>query len=232
MRRRLLLWDIDGTLIRAGDLGFEIFDLAIESVLGRRPELKVETGGKTDPHITREYLRRMGVPETDETVVAILRSLERHLAANVDELRRRGSTCPGITELLERVAGDDRVISTVLTGNIAPNAVIKLSAFGLDRWLDLTIGAYGSDHHERNALVPVAMGRLAEERAIRLQPGDVWVIGDTPRDLDCARAAGAHCLLVATGRTPEAALGVLGADAVLSDLSDTDAVLKLLLSDL
>jgi phosphoglycolate phosphatase-like HAD superfamily hydrolase len=232
MRRRLLLWDIDGTLIRAGDLGFEIFDLAIEAVVGRRPATKVQTGGKTDPHITREYLRQMGVPETDETVVAVLRSLERQLAARVDDLRRVGTTCPGITELLGRLASDDRVISSVLTGNIAPNAVIKLSAFGLDRWLDLSIGAYGSDHDDRNALVPVAMGRLAEERAIRLEPGDVWVIGDTPRDLDCARAAGAHCLLVATGRTPEATLGALGADAVLSDLRDTDAVRKLLLSDL
>ena len=71
VRRRLLLWDIDGTLIRAGDLGFEVFHLAVEAVIGRRPAFRVQTAGKTDPHIAREYLRQMGVPETDETVVAI-----------------------------------------------------------------------------------------------------------------------------------------------------------------
>jgi phosphoglycolate phosphatase len=231
MRRRLLLWDVDGTLLRAG-VGSEVFESAVEAVVGRRPEEKVETAGKTDPQIAREYLHQMGVPEIDETVVAVLRSLEETLAAKADLVRQLGTVCPGVHELLERCAANTEVISTVLTGNLAPNAVIKLSTFGLDRWLDLEVGAYGSDHAERNALVPVAMERVAEQYAARLEPGDVWVIGDTPRDLDCARAAGAHCLLVATGRTPEATLGKLGADAVLSDLSDTEAVLKLLLADL
>ncbi len=232
MRSRLLLWDIDGTLIRAAGLGMSVFDEAIEAAIGRRPEGQIATSGKTDPQIVREYLRQMEVPELDETVVAVLRSLERRLADRAGELATVGTVCPGVAEVLERLAGDDRLFNSVLTGNIAPNAVIKLSAFGLDRWLDLEIGAYGSDHHERNELVPVAMGRLAEQREVRLQPDAVWVIGDTPRDLDCAAAAGAHCLLVATGHTSLADLGALGADAVLGDLSDTDAVIKLLTADL
>jgi phosphoglycolate phosphatase len=232
VQRRLLLWDIDGTLLTAGVPGAVIFGEAIEAVLGRPPEIAVNMSGKTDPQIVREYLRLMEEPEIDETVVAILRSLERHMAAHADELATTGSACPGVEELLGRLSADDRVLNSVVTGNIAPNAVIKVVAFGLDKWLDLEVGAYGSDSPERNELVPVAMGRLAEQKEIRLEPSDVWVIGDTVRDFGCAQAAGAHCLLVATGRTSLATLGALGADAVLSDLRDTEAVIKLLTGDL
>ena len=87
----------------------------------------------------------------------------------------------------------------MLTGNIAPNAVVKLAAFGLEKWLDLETGAYGSDSEDRTALVPIALGRLASLRGVRLTPDQTWVIGDTPRDYECAEAGGAHCLLVATG---------------------------------
>lgn len=232
--RRLVLWDIDGTLLRAGVAGSAVFDQAIADVVGRPVDdtVAVAMSGKTDPQIVREYLRLLGEPETDDTILAVLRRLEQGLAAIADQLSANGRVCPGVVDVLGRLDADDRVVSSVLTGNIAPNAVIKLRAFDLDRWLDLSVGAYGSDHHQRNELVPVAMGRLASERETRLDPGDVWVIGDTPLDLACARAAGARCLLVATGRTGLDELGTLGADAVLGDLSDTDAVVKLLTGDL
>ncbi len=87
----------------------------------------------------------------------------------------------------------------MLTGNIAPNAVVKLAAFGLEKWLDLEAGAYGSDHEDRRDLVPIALERLASLRGVRLTPEETWVIGDTPRDFECAEAGGAHSLLVATG---------------------------------
>jgi phosphoglycolate phosphatase len=231
VRKRLLLWDVDGTLLRAG-VHNDVFEAAIEAAVGSRPDMGMETAGKTDPHIAREYLQAMDVGDIDEAMVAVLRSLEEALAARVDLIRERGRVCLGVPELLERCAANHQVVSTVLTGNLAANAVIKLSTFGLDRWLDLEVGAYGSDHADRNQLVPVAMERVAEQYEVRLEPSDVWVIGDTPRDLDCARAAGARCLLVATGNTPASVLGALGAEAVLSDLSDTEAVLKLLLGDL
>jgi phosphoglycolate phosphatase len=232
VRRRLLLWDIDGTLVRAGSLGAAVFDQAVTDVTGRVPANRPRMSGKTDPQIVREYLDDLGLPEDPDTVAAILRLLASHLEARSGELRVTGSVCPGVPELLARLHADRRVVNGVLTGNIAPNAVVKLAAFGLEGWLDLAVGAYGSDDPDRLALVPIAMGRVAETHLLRLQPEDVWVIGDTPRDLACARAAGAHCLLVATGRFSLDELGPLGADATLADLADVDAVIKLLTADL
>jgi phosphoglycolate phosphatase-like HAD superfamily hydrolase len=232
--QRLLLWGVDGTLVRAGDLGAAVFDVALEAVLGVRPDARVRMSGKTDPEIVREYLAALGVPETDGLVEAVLRRVEGHLAAAAaeGELIAGGAACPGTGEVLRRLAADQRVASTLLTGNIAPNALVKVAAFGLDRWLDLSLGAYGSDEADRNLLVPVALRRLAEARGVTLAPADAWVIGDTPRDLECARAAGTRCLLVATGRYRFQELAALQPDAALEDLSDTEGVTKLLTGDL
>jgi phosphoglycolate phosphatase len=232
VRHRLLLWDIDGTLIRAGTLGAEVFDQAVSDVTGRLPARRPRFSGKTDPQIVGEYFDELRLPADADRVAATLRVLARHMAARADELPEAGSVCPGIPALLARLADDPRVINGVLTGNIALNAAVKLSAFGLDRWIDPEAGAYGSDHADRTALVPIAIGRVAETRRLRLDPDDVWVVGDTPRDLTCAQAAGAHCLLVATGRFAFSELAALGADATLEDLTDSDAVVKLLTAHL
>ncbi|MGH9105264.1 MAG: HAD family hydrolase [Acidimicrobiales bacterium] len=228
---RLLLFDIDGTLLRAGEVGGAVFDRAIEAVLGEVPTQRVLMSGKTDPQIVREYLALLEVDDP-EHLPAVLEHLERELAAAAGQLARDGHPCPGVPELLSTLAKDGRLHLSVLTGNIAPNAVVKLSAFGLHGRLDLETGAYGSDHEDRTALVPIALARLADLRHARLGPGDTWVIGDTPRDFACASAGGAHCLLVATGRYSLGELQVVGADAVMEDLSDTDAVVALLTSGL
>ncbi len=232
--RRLLLWDVDGTLVRAGDLGAAVFDVALEAVLGRRPTERPRMSGKTDPQIVSEYLVQLGVEESEDTVQAVLRSVEGHLAAAAaaGELVAGGTACRGTAEVLARLAEDQRVSSTLLTGNIAPNALIKVAAFGLDQWLDLVVGAYGSDAADRNLLVGIALGRLAALRGVDLAPEDAWVIGDTPRDLECARVGGARCLLVATGRYGFEELAALGPDAVVEDLADTSGVVKVLTGDL
>ena len=231
---RLILWDVDGTLVRAGDIGAAVFDLALQAVLGRRPAERVRMSGKTDPQIVREYLRQMGEPEAPDTIEAVLAGIEGQLAAAAadGELLDHGYACPGVTEVLAALEGHPAVVSTLLTGNIYPNALVKVGAFGLDRYLDLGIGAYGSDHHDRNELVPVALRRLEHERGVRLAGGQVWVVGDTPRDLECARAAGARCFLVATGRYRLDELEPLGADQVRADLADTASVLELLTAGL
>jgi len=226
-RERLLLFDIDGTLLRAGEIGGAVFDRAIESVLGVLPVERVRMSGKTDPQIVREYMALLH-SEDPGHLPAVLAHLERELAAAADQVARDGSTCPGATQLLEVLSQDDRFHLSVLTGNIAPNAVVKLSAFGLEQWLDLETGAYGSDSEDRRALVPIALERLASLRAVRLTPGQTWVVGDTPRDFECAVAGGAHCLLVATGRYNLKELSALGADATLEDLSGTDEVVRVL----
>jgi phosphoglycolate phosphatase len=225
--KRLLLFDIDGTLVRAGPVGAAVFDRAIEAVIGEVPAERVRMSGKTDPQIVREYL---ALVESDDPshLPAVLAHLEQELAAAAAQIAADGHTCPGVPELLAALAGDDRLHLSVLTGNIAPNAVVKLAAFGLEKWLDLEAGAYGSDHEDRKALVPIALDRLASLRGIRLTPEEVWVIGDTPRDYQCAEAVSAHCLLVATGSYGQEELVPLGADAVLADLSNTDRVVDVL----
>jgi phosphoglycolate phosphatase-like HAD superfamily hydrolase len=222
---RLVLWDVDGTLLRAGDIGASVFDDAVEEVLGRRPPERVRMSGKTDPLIVREYLAMMGVEETPELMDAILRRLVENLAAASERgVLQEGSACPGAAEVLGLLDAAGGVVQTLLTGNLYANAVVKVTAYGLDKWLDLDVGAYGSDSEDRNRLVPVALGRLEQARGVRLAPSGVWVIGDTPRDLACARAAGARAMLVATGRYTFSELSGLGADAVFEDLTDFEAV--------
>ena len=233
MAGRLVLWDVDGTLVRAGKVAGEAFAVAVEHAVGRHPgDHGVRMGGKTDPQIALEILAGMGLDAraAHGHLPLVLGRLEAELAGAVDLIREAGHVLPGVEEVLERLHHDGDVVQSVLTGNTAANAATKLAAFGLDRWLDLEVGAFGSDHHDRRELVPVARDRVAELRGRRHEPNEVWVVGDTPHDLACARAADARCLLVGTGFTPLAELAALDADAVLPDLADVDEVVELLRS--
>jgi phosphoglycolate phosphatase len=225
---RLVLWDVDGTLIRAGDVGAQVFDRALARSVGTLPPAPVSMGGKTDPQIVREYLELMELDDIDGRLPVILGHLEQELAAAVAVLAADGYALPGVAELLPRLAKTPGLHQSVLTGNIAPNAIVKLSTFGLAQWLDLDVGAYGSDNADRTQLVPVALERLRRLRGVVIEPDEVWVVGDTANDLACARAGGARCLLVATGRVSLDDLVGLRPDAVMADLSDVDAVAVLL----
>ena len=231
----LLLWDVDGTLVRVGELGRLPFQAAVASVVGG-PELdpslhdRVQMSGKTDPQIARELLVLASVDEDDveRHLPEVLRLLEENLGAVEADIAAHGQVLPGVPEVLQRCAelGPDHVVSSVLTGNLAGNALVKLRAFGLDRWLDLRVGAYGSDHHDREELVPIAVQKAGALHDREFDAASTWVIGDTPRDLACAKAGGARCALVATGRFGREELDGLGADVVFDDLSDVDAVFE------
>ena len=228
---RLVLWDVDGTLLRAGPVASSVFDVAVERALGRHPGAHgVAMSGKTDPQIALEILAAAEVHEDEagSHLPAILRHLEDELAAAAERIREEGHVLPGVVEVLSRLHDDPGVLQTVLTGNVAGNAAVKLGAFGLERWLDLEVGAFGSDDADRRALVPVAMERARRHRGRQFTPEQVWVVGDTPGDLACARAGGARCLLVASGRIPADVLEEAGPDLLLPDLSDTDRVLEVL----
>jgi phosphoglycolate phosphatase len=229
--RRLLLWDIDGTLLSAGPAAREAFHFAVGSVLGRHvADGDVSMSGKTDPQIALEILASMAVaePEARNHLPAVLRALEERLHEAAETIRRDGRLHPGVAGLLERLHGRPEVLQSVLTGNVKANALLKVGAFGLDRYLDLEIGAFGSDSEDRSDLAAIAMRKAATLRRFPAQPGQTWVIGDTPRDLAAAQSVGAHCFLVATGRIPYGELAELGADAVFQDLTDMDAVEGLL----
>ncbi len=233
--KRLVLWDVDGTLVRlGGESSRRPFQTAIASVLGRDFEeafhTRVEMSGKTDPQIARELLVLAEVADhqVDDHMTAVLARLESELASLAHRIQEEGRVLPGVATLLERLDADPLVVQSVLTGNLATNAAVKLGAFGLDRWLDLSIGAYGSDDADRTLLVPVARQKAAARHGLEFPPEAVWIIGDTPADLACARAGGARCLLVGTGRFSAQELAGLGADAVLEDLADSDNVIEIL----
>lgn len=221
----IVLWDIDGTLLRMPGVGVRAFTGAVETVTGLPiVQQKYDFGGKTDPLIALELLAALGL-EDPLLVDAVLAEVERRYAALVDELRETLVMLPGVPALLatcyERGVGQ-----TVVTGNIEVAARHKLAAGDIDVHLALDCGGYGSDHHDRNELVRIALERLRRTRTI--DPDRVWVVGDTPRDAACAAANGVHCLLVATGTFAYEDLASLGADIVLRDLSDVDAVLAIL----
>lgn len=226
---KLVLWDIDGTVLRTGALTREAFATAVERATGVHPgEHGVSMSGKTDPQIAAEILEAMGADPTAPAagVAAVLQHMEAEMARSPERLRENGYLLPGVEALLARLDDDPRVVQTVLTGNIAANAALKLAVFGVERRFDLAVGAYGSDHHDRCALVPIARQRFTQR--YDREPDEMWVLGDTPNDLACARAGGARCLLVATGRIPYETLAALPADAVLYDLNDLEGVAAVL----
>lgn len=228
-----MLWDVDGTLLRTNGVAQRAFDVAAEHVLGRPPGgHEVRMSGKTDPLIALEILLFAGVPEEEanELLPRVVERLEAELAEARELVRQQGHVMPGVEALLGELHLDPRVVQSVLTGNTAANAAVKLEAFALDRWLDVEVGAFGSDDSDREQLVPIALDRVRRLRGRDLGPEDVWVVGDTPRDLACARAGGARCLLVATGRFSLGELEAEDADELLPDLTDTDRVLTLLRS--
>jgi phosphoglycolate phosphatase len=227
-----VLWDIDGTLVHAGPAAREAFDLAVASVLQRDvPDHGISMSGKTDPQIALEVMAALALAEGEahEHLPAVLEGLTRELEAAAETIRQKGRVHPGVRELLSRLHRHPGVVQSVLTGNLTANAALKVASFGLERWLDMEIGAYGSDDRDRRRLVPIAIQKATQRYGHRFRPEEVWIVGDTPLDLECARAGGARCLLVATGRYSLEELSDRGADAALPDLRDVDAVEKLLL---
>ncbi len=230
-RSPVLLWDIDGTLLRTPGLGVRAFARALESVTGHPiARTTYDFGGKTDPVIARDLLAAVGVDgdRADALVPRLLAEVERTYDEFADDLRRTIVRLPGVPELLDRchAAG---AVQSVVTGNIRFVAHRKLQAGDVHHRLLLDHGGYGSDHHERAELVRLALTRLAAHRGVdAIEPERVWVIGDTPRDAACARDNGVRCLLVATGTYDEAALQGLGAEHVLGDLADVESVVRLL----
>jgi phosphoglycolate phosphatase-like HAD superfamily hydrolase len=218
-------------LIRGGGVGSAAINGAAAVVLGK-PVVgqPVVMHGKTDPQILTELFLAAEVAEDAiaELLPAAVAEAERLLALAEADLRHRGEVIPGVVEVLARVARFPGVRQTLVTGNLLANAAVKLAAFDLTAYFDVEVGAYGTDHADRNELVPIALERVAQLRGERYLTGEVWVIGDTPGDLACARAAGVRCLLVGTGQIPMAELLSLDADVVLGDLTNTDQVVQIL----
>ena len=229
--RRLVLFDVDGTLLLTDGAGRRAIHRALTEIFGATGPTDHWFDGKTDPQIVRELMRLVG--HVDEHIDARMRVLlERYAELLVDELRNPfhvPRALPGVPPLLEALASRDDVILGLLTGNLAVGARAKLAAVGIDPDL-FRVGAYGSDHEERPELPAIAQQRAAQLLGTEIRGTDVVIIGDTPSDVLCGRSIGARAIGVATGRYPEEALMAHGAAAVFRDLCDTDAVVRAIVS--
>jgi phosphoglycolate phosphatase len=230
--RRLVLWDIDGTLVDTAGYGRDAFLAAFEEVVGRPPGSEpTPMAGRTDHDIALGLLELEGVVEGERQLDAFTAALARALAAREPEIRARGQVKPGVPETLEALASRPGVVQSLLTGNIEPNAVVKLAAFGLERWFDFGSGAYGSDHRIRAELVGIARAKAGERHGISFAAEETVLVGDTPLDVAAGREGGARVVAVATGPYGVSELRAAGADVVLPDLRDTDAALAAILGD-
>jgi phosphoglycolate phosphatase-like HAD superfamily hydrolase len=213
----IILFDIDGTLVRTGGAGKAAMESALVEAFGVA-ELhdKVPYSGRTDVAIGRDLLRVHGIDPTPENQ----RKLRDAYLANLpNSLRTRGGTvCPGIPELLAAVAGRPGVVLGLLTGNVRLGAQVKLGHFGL--WECFTCGGFGDEHHDRDDVARAALACAREHVGRHVDPSEVWVIGDTPLDVSCARAIGANAVAVATGWHPLEELAGHNPDFIFNDLSD------------
>jgi phosphoglycolate phosphatase-like HAD superfamily hydrolase len=226
VRPLLVLWDIDHTLIENHGVNKETYAQAFELLTGRRAEYPAETEGRTEPEIMRNMLFRHGIEPTADHIGRMPEALETATSAKAATLRNRGHELPGARDTLAKLQAAPGIIQSVLSGNIRPNALIKLSAFGLDAYLDFEVGGYGSDDDVRANLVGISRDRASAKYGVKFDKTTTVLIGDTPRDVQAGRNGGAHVVGVASGSDSVEALRRGGADIVFTDLRDTRAVVE------
>jgi phosphoglycolate phosphatase len=222
MRETLVLWDVDHTLIENGGISKETYRGAFEQVVGRPPSVQPVTHGRTDLQIMRELL--IANDESPEAFAPISQFgdvLREVMSAKADDLARRGHVLPGVVDALAALADEPNVLQSVLTGNIAENARIKVAAFGLEKWFDMDIGGFGSDDEVRSRLIDASRQKVAAKHGRTFDRDSTILVGDTPLDVNAAHDGGAKVIAVASGVHGVDELAACGPDATLSDLADT-----------
>ena len=231
MKRKLVLFDVDGTILLTSGAGRRaIFAALAEEVADVAALGEIRFDGKTDPEIVAELLAAAGqpVPRESPRVRRLCERYVSHLARELGLPTGRTTVMPGVIPLLDRLQEDTTVVLGLLTGNVAPGAALKLHSGGIDP-ARFAVGAYGSDAAYRQELPPIA-ARRAQPIFGRMPIGaEVVIIGDTPADIGCGAGIAARALAVATGSFSVAELAACGPHAAFEDLSDTDRVLEAIL---
>jgi phosphoglycolate phosphatase len=225
---RLILFDIDGTLTRTQN-GFDPFNRAILDTFNVAGDIRsVFPDGMTDPHILEEIFAKMEaeIAISGGQLIQFADHLRRNYAAALENGTMTLRALAGVPELLESLSVDKKFAQGVVTGNFEATARIKLEAAGLVRHLSL--GAYASDSSHRADLPPIAKRRWEKGSGRAIRSDACVIVGDTPKDLEAARANGMKCVLVGTGRHPIEELRYHAPDAAVPDLTDTGAVIDLL----
>lgn len=223
-----MLWDIDRTLLYVGDIDRQVYRETFAEVVGRPAErLPARGTGVTMPLAIRSLLMDNGVPEdaVPGLVPRMVELLPQRLAAHSDDLREQGVLLPGAVDALKAVRAQPGCVPTVVTGNLKPNALLKLQAFGLTAFLDVEVGGYSSDNDHRPALVGVAQERAQTKYATAFTRSNTVIIGDSLEDVRTGLEGGAPVIGVASGKTSADQLRSAGADVVLGSLEDVAQIL-------
>ena len=224
-QKRLLLFDIDGTLIHSGGAGVQALIRAFKERFGVNDDLRdIEIAGMTDSGIVVSILNKHNIPATHENVSAFLDSYVHFLSQELP--RRKGNLLPGVLELLERLKSRPHIVLALLTGNVSRGARLKLEHYGV--WHFFEFGAFADDHRDRNELGHFARARAKEKHGWEFAASEIDVIGDTPRDIACGKALGARTIAVATGRWNRDELAGHSPDFLIDDLSDVETIMDTL----
>lgn len=222
---RLIQWDVDRTLLVGGGVGVEAFAAAFTAVTGVPWAGTLMAAGRTDLSIVPELFAQHGLPDAAPFLAPFFTRYTAESAARAHLIPVRGSLLPGVPEVLRALHGCTDLVQTLVTGNIRAVGIQKVTAFGLDPFLDTAVGGYGDDHPVRAELVRRSRSRAEAAHGPFV---DVLVVGDTVHDVGAALAAGATAVGVATGPASMAELAAAGAHHVLADLADVDATVALL----
>ncbi len=220
---RLILWDVDGTLLSTDGIAAEAMREAMRRVVGpAAPMERTAYAGKTDWQIIRESFPTLPPDTIAERLQAFIETYVGLLEARRDALTARSRVFPGVVAALKAL--ETAGYQAPLTGNIAAVAQLKLECVGLTAYLDLAAGAYGDDHFHRPELAPIAAARAAARYGQSFHGDQIVIIGDTPHDIACGKLNGARTVAVATGPYPLEELLAHHPDAALPDLTDVAAV--------
>lgn len=218
------LFDIDGTLINTGGAGGAALKAALRSAFAiDEPTDSVTLAGRTDRGITGDLFRFHAIEDSPENWQRFRDAYLGHLPGLLAQ--RKGAVLPGIQGLLQSLQGRDDLLIGLLTGNTRDGARIKLAHFGLDRFFEL--GGFGDRHVHRDDVAREALEAVERRLTKTVDRSRVWVIGDTPSDIACARAIGARAVAVATGIHTAAELDAAEPDHLVTDFADPDVVLSL-----
>lgn len=221
---KLLLFDIDGTIITSGGAGERALKCSLRDQFGIEDDLKtIEIAGRTDSGIVRQICRKFGLQETPENFTKFLDGYLHHLADLLP--KTEGRLLPGIIPLLEALKPRPDIVLGLLTGNLERGAELKLKHYAV--WHYFEFGAFADDHHDRNELGRFACSRALERRGVEYPPERIYVLGDTPHDITCARAFGAKAVAIATGNFTREQLAQHNPDYLFDDLSDLNAVISI-----
>jgi phosphoglycolate phosphatase len=224
LNKKLLLFDIDGTLLTSGGAGENALRLGFRDRFGIDDDLtKVEIAGRTDSGIARQMLAAHGFPATAENLAKFFDGYLHYLALELPI--QKGALLPGMLPLLDALQKREDIVLALLTGNLERGAELKLTHYGV--WHYFEFGAFADDHYDRNSLGPFARARAQERHGVEFPPERIFVLGDTPHDIACARAIGAKAIAIATGKYSYADLSLHQPDVVFQNLTNLDAVLAI-----